>query len=90
MPPDPPDPPEATQQPQRTELWLLDTAAVRASTGLSRTAMSDSGLMAELSFPQPVYHGQRRYWRSDEVEAWIRALPRQPQQRPRDRNAAAA
>lgn len=53
---------------------LIPAASVRNICG----GVSDMTLWRwthtpELNFPKPIYIGKRRYWRADELEAWIDA-----------------
>ena len=59
---------------------LYRRPTVEAITGLSRSGIYE--LMAKGAFPRPVSLGARAVaWRSDEVENWVRNLPRASERR---------
>ena len=56
---------------------LLRLPDVEKATGLSRMTIEREVKAGR--FPRPVYPTQAtRAWRSDEIAAWIDALPREP------------
>lgn len=68
----------AAQEADTSPKNLMTSAAVRAVFG----GISDMALWRwlhhpEMNFPRPIYIGKRRYWKSDEIEAFQRRVTEQ-------------
>ena len=57
---------------------LIRTGQLRERYGGVSDTWVDRRLAGNPDFPKPVYIGNRRYWRIDELEAYERGLARSP------------
>ncbi|MCY3608990.1 MAG: AlpA family phage regulatory protein [Acidimicrobiaceae bacterium] len=58
------------------ELSLLTRRQVEERCGIGHSHLYR--MIGRDEFPRPVYVGRKSLWRSDEVQAWIEGLPREP------------